>query len=159
MSKKIAEGHRRPGARREVRPRRVHEDRGRRAPAGRVAGVDRQRDGRADRGAAHGDGRAAGAGGRQRARSERVHRDAQGRRPRGPGRPVGRRWRRGWCCSAGLADDQADAEAQVRDAIALGRGPGEVPPDHRAAGRRPARGRRLRAAAVGAPSAPGARVA
>ena len=36
-------GHRRAGARREDRQRRVHEDGGRFAPAGRVAGVDRQR--------------------------------------------------------------------------------------------------------------------
>ena len=49
MSKKIAEGHRRAGARREDRQRRVHEDRSRFAAAGRVAGVDRQRVGRQDR--------------------------------------------------------------------------------------------------------------
>ena len=51
---------------------------------------------------------------------------------------------------AGVARDEADAEARVREAIALGRGRREAPADHRAPGRRPARRRRLRASAVGA---------
>ena len=43
-----------------------------------------------------------------------------------------------------VADDLADAETQVRDAIASGAGARALPPDHRDPGRRSARRRRLR---------------
>ena len=81
---------RRARARRQDRQRRVHEDRGRFAPAGRVA---RRRS--ATRPACKTeaiitrDGRAARSRGRQRARSDRVHRGAEGRRTGGSRRCVG----------------------------------------------------------------------
>ena len=89
LSKKIAEGHRRARPRRQGRPRRVHEDAGRRAAAGDVAGRHRRAQRRAHRSAADVDGRAARPRRRQRQRSRRIDRDAEGPRPEGSRGSVG----------------------------------------------------------------------
>ena len=129
MSKKIAEGIDAPGARREDRQRRVHEDRGGRARAwpsrwSRSA----RRPGVRTEALITRDGRAARARGRQRARGHRVRRDA--RRGAGPtdlealsvelaARMLVARRRR--------SRDPATADARVRARAGVGRRPREVP--------------------------------
>ena len=72
------------GSRREVRPRRLHEDARRGAGAGAIAGCHRHRPRRAHRSVRHRDGRAARPRRRQRPGDRRVPRGAGRRRPRRP---------------------------------------------------------------------------
>ena len=84
-------GHRRAGARRQVRRRRVHADRAtRRATLAETMIADRPRHGQEGRRADHRHGPAARAHRRQRARGRRVRRDAEGPRPEGPRVALGR---------------------------------------------------------------------
>ena len=117
--------------------------------AGRVAGRDRQRVGRADRGADHRDGRAARPRGRQRARGHRVHRDAEGQRAR--------RSRRRCRCELAArmlvarrrrADDAAADAQRARGARRRAPALERFRADHRAPGRRSAGRRRLPPAAA-----------
>ena len=111
--------HRRARPRRQDGRRRVHEDARRLAPAGAVAGGDRQRVRRQDRSGRHPDGRAARPGSRQRQRGHREHRDAEGegaRRSRtavgAPRRPHARARRR--CRHAGRRRTLASAGRSPR---------------------------------------------
>ena len=137
-------GDRRPGARREDRQRRVHEDAGRFARAGALAGGDRRGVRRPHRGADHRDGRAARhARSATRSKSSSA-RDAQGARARAT---------RASCrccsppaCSSSPASNRTSADGESRGSARRSRrGAGlEVfRAHHREPGRRSARGGRL----------------
>ena len=101
--------------------------RGRFAPAGRVAGVDRQRVRREDRSDHHRDGRAARPRGRQRARSHRVHRGAEGRRPAGSRSTCRWSWPRACWCSAAWPPIVPTPNSRCARAIASRRRPRALP--------------------------------